>query len=136
MVAAKKRKSSSDEKKMYAVKVGRNPGIYETWAECQAQTTGYPGAACSSSCPLPHIPSLSIRPLTPADAALGSNRQGIHIVYRGVQLRKGHRGRLGQVLRRRRRPRAGHLQQLERGREADQGMDRAQVQEVRHTAGS
>ena len=25
----------------YAVAVGRVPGIYSTWAECQAQTTGF-----------------------------------------------------------------------------------------------
>jgi len=26
----------------YAVRVGRNPGIYQTWPECQAQVTGFP----------------------------------------------------------------------------------------------
>lgn len=30
--------------KYYAVKKGRVPGIYRTWAECQKQVTGYPGA--------------------------------------------------------------------------------------------
>lgn len=35
-------------KKYYAVHVGRNPGVYETWAECQAQTSGYPGAKFKS----------------------------------------------------------------------------------------
>ena len=30
--------------KYYAVKVGRNPGIYSTWAECQEQVIGYKGA--------------------------------------------------------------------------------------------
>ena len=34
--------------KYYAVKVGRLPGIYETWAECQKQTSGYPGAVFKS----------------------------------------------------------------------------------------
>ena len=29
----------------HAVKVGREPGIYLTWAECQEQVTGFPGAA-------------------------------------------------------------------------------------------
>ncbi len=29
---------------VYAVKVGRTPGIYATWAECSAQVNGYPGA--------------------------------------------------------------------------------------------
>lgn len=28
----------------YAVKVGKTPGIYGTWAECSANVTGFPGA--------------------------------------------------------------------------------------------
>lgn len=32
------------QKKFYAVKQGRQPGIYTTWAECQRQTTGFKGA--------------------------------------------------------------------------------------------
>jgi viroplasmin and RNaseH domain-containing protein len=31
--------------KYYAVRSGREPGVYRTWAECQAQVHGYPGAA-------------------------------------------------------------------------------------------
>ncbi|WP_076462139.1 ribonuclease H family protein [Limosilactobacillus caccae] len=31
-------------KKYYAVKAGRQTGIFTTWAECQRQVTGYPGA--------------------------------------------------------------------------------------------
>ena len=34
--------------KYYAVKAGRQPGIYETWADCKAQTLGYSGAAFKS----------------------------------------------------------------------------------------
>ena len=34
--------------KFYAVRVGRTPGIYETWAECQKQTTGFKGAIFKS----------------------------------------------------------------------------------------
>lgn len=30
--------------KYYAVKIGRTPGIYESWDECQIQTNKYPGA--------------------------------------------------------------------------------------------
>lgn len=30
--------------KFYAVKVGKNPGIYNTWPECQKQVIGYKGA--------------------------------------------------------------------------------------------
>lgn len=31
--------------KYYAVAKGRAPGIYETWAECEAQVKGFPGAS-------------------------------------------------------------------------------------------
>lgn len=35
-------------KKYYAVKIGREPGIYETWDECRKQVTGFPGAIYKS----------------------------------------------------------------------------------------
>lgn len=35
-------------KKFYAVKQGRINGVYETWAECQKQVTGYKGAIFKS----------------------------------------------------------------------------------------
>ena len=35
-------------KKYYAVRSGRIPGIYESWAECKAQTDGYSGAEFKS----------------------------------------------------------------------------------------
>ena len=35
-------------KKIYAVKIGRVPGIYFTWDDCKAQTDGYPGAKFKS----------------------------------------------------------------------------------------
>ena len=35
-------------KKYYAVKEGRVPGIYETWAECQKQINGFSGAVYKS----------------------------------------------------------------------------------------
>lgn len=35
-------------KKYYAVKVGRQVGIYQTWADCQKQVTGYSGAIFKS----------------------------------------------------------------------------------------
>ncbi|MCI5622425.1 MULTISPECIES: ribonuclease H1 domain-containing protein [Anaerostipes] len=35
-------------KKYYAVKAGRTPGIYETWDECKAQTSGFKGARYKS----------------------------------------------------------------------------------------
>jgi ribonuclease HI len=31
-------------KKFYAVRVGRNPGVYTTWGECKSQVDQYPGA--------------------------------------------------------------------------------------------
>lgn len=35
-------------KKYYAVKVGKTPGIYFTWADCSAQVTGFKGAIFKS----------------------------------------------------------------------------------------
>ena len=32
------------KKKYYAVKVGKTPGIYSTWSECEEQIKGFPGA--------------------------------------------------------------------------------------------
>lgn len=34
--------------KFYAVKIGRNPGIYNSWAECQQQVNGFKGAIFKS----------------------------------------------------------------------------------------
>ena len=31
-------------KKYYAVRTGRNPGIYRTWDQCKKQVMGYPAA--------------------------------------------------------------------------------------------
>jgi ribonuclease HI len=36
------------QNKFYVVWVGHNPGIYRTWADCQAQTKGYPQAKFKS----------------------------------------------------------------------------------------
>lgn len=35
-------------KKVYAVRNGRRPGIYQTWAQCQAQVKGFSGAVFKS----------------------------------------------------------------------------------------
>ena len=32
------------KKNFYAVRVGKTPSIYKTWTECQANTSGFPGA--------------------------------------------------------------------------------------------
>ncbi|MED4604355.1 RNase H1/viroplasmin domain-containing protein, partial [Paenibacillus validus] len=34
--------------KFYVVWEGKQPGVYKTWAECQAQTNGYPQAKFKS----------------------------------------------------------------------------------------
>jgi ribonuclease HI len=34
--------------KVYAVKVGRQPGIYRSWPECEAQVRGFSGAEYKS----------------------------------------------------------------------------------------
>lgn len=36
------------ETKYYAVRVGRSTGVFLTWAECQKQVTGFPGAVFKS----------------------------------------------------------------------------------------
>ena len=36
------------EKKFYAVRVGRTPGIYNTWDDCKANVHGFPGAIYKS----------------------------------------------------------------------------------------
>jgi len=46
MAGGKKRKLDPSAQKYYAVKAGKQPGIYLTWAECQAQTAGFKGAVC------------------------------------------------------------------------------------------
>jgi ribonuclease HI len=47
-VAGQKRKRPT-EKKYYAVKVGKEPGVYDTWDQCLAQVTGQKGASCKSA---------------------------------------------------------------------------------------
>ena len=34
-----------EKKVAYVVKIGRKPGIYQTWSECEKQTRGFSGAA-------------------------------------------------------------------------------------------
>lgn len=34
--------------KIYAVRIGRKPGLYNTWAECEAQVKGFPNARYKS----------------------------------------------------------------------------------------
>ncbi len=44
----KGRESKMGKKKFYAVRSGRNIGIFDTWKECQRQVTGFPGAEFKS----------------------------------------------------------------------------------------
>lgn len=43
-----KRETGGTKTKYYAVKQGRNPGIYESWTECREQVQGYSGAVFKS----------------------------------------------------------------------------------------
>ena len=43
-----KRKRPGDATKYYAVREGRNPGVYSTWDECLSQVKGHKGALCTS----------------------------------------------------------------------------------------
>eukprot|EP00835_Amoeboradix_gromovi_P003394 NODE_222_length_13951_cov_0.396982.p7 type:complete len:275 gc:universal NODE_222_length_13951_cov_0.396982:7458-8282(+) len=40
--------SKRKKKKYYAVRIGREPGVYESWEDCKKQTTGYPCAQYKS----------------------------------------------------------------------------------------
>jgi len=44
-VAGTKRKRAT-EPKLYAVRIGREPGIYKTWDECLSQVKGHKNASC------------------------------------------------------------------------------------------
>jgi hypothetical protein len=40
------KRKRANEQKFYAVREGKNPGIYNTWEECLSQVTGHKGASC------------------------------------------------------------------------------------------
>jgi len=44
---SRKRKMAGAEKKYYAVRFGKVPGVYTDWTECQGQISGFKGAICS-----------------------------------------------------------------------------------------
>lgn len=46
-IAGQKRKRPT-ERKFYAVKIGKTPGVYDTWEQCLQQVTGQKGAVCGS----------------------------------------------------------------------------------------
>lgn len=72
-IAGQKRKRPT-EKKFYAVKVGKTPGVYDTWEQCLQQVTGQKGAVCrlySSSSPLGVADLIAVKSfLSQADAQL------------------------------------------------------------------
>ncbi|KAK6825172.1 hypothetical protein PG995_015238 [Apiospora arundinis] len=47
-MVSKKRKADGPTEKFYAVRFGKSPGVYGTWAECQAQIVGFSGAKYKS----------------------------------------------------------------------------------------
>lgn len=55
-----KRRRRPGEQRFYAVRAGKIPGVYLTWAECQAMINGFAGANCK----LPNVlrPRLSLFP--------------------------------------------------------------------------
>ena len=44
--AAGTKRKRVTEKKFYAVREGKTPGIYNTWDECLAQVRGHKGSVC------------------------------------------------------------------------------------------
>lgn len=60
------------KKKYYAVKIGLNPGIYESWPECEANVKGYPNADYKGFATLPE-----------AEKYLESNENGLDEVHKG-----------------------------------------------------
>ncbi|ESU06764.1 hypothetical protein FGSG_01443 [Fusarium graminearum PH-1] len=73
--APKKRKGP---KNCYGVRTGRKPGIYDTWAECEEQVKGFPGAVYwmrsmmhpSTSVPTASIPTARIPSVSAAQASV------------------------------------------------------------------
>ncbi len=89
-------------KKFYAVRAGRAPGVYDTWAQCQKQTSGFSGAVFKSfptreeaaafvkgACEKPDVP-----PVTDAvayvdgsyDSATGAFSYGMVLFHSGKEL--------------------------------------------------
>lgn len=65
-----KRKRRPGEQRYYAVRAGKIPGVYMSWAECQAMTNGFAGANCE----LPNDPS-NHPPPPPPNASLSAATQ-------------------------------------------------------------
>lgn len=52
-----KRRRRPGEQRFYAVRAGKIPGVYLTWAECQAMINGFAGANCKpTKHPTPDVP--------------------------------------------------------------------------------
>lgn len=94
-----KRKRRPGEQRYYAVRAGKIPGVYMSWAECQAMTNGFAGANCEllnnpwtpppqgTSIKPPTFPQQpSCRPCFATDKAV-SNRQVLQHARGGPALR-------------------------------------------------
>lgn len=46
---SKPKRKRAEEQKFYAVQIGRKPGVYYNWPDCQQQTVSYPNARCKCS---------------------------------------------------------------------------------------
>ena len=62
-------------KKYYAVRVGKTPGIYLTWDDCKAVTSGYPGAVYKSFTNLEEAESFVAGEALKADATTGQAKE-------------------------------------------------------------
>lgn len=49
--AAGHKRKRTTERKLYAVREGKKPGIYETWPDCLSQVKGFKGAVCMVKTP-------------------------------------------------------------------------------------
>lgn len=63
----KKRKLGEGEQKFYAVRAGKEPGVYMSWKECQENTTGFKGASCEYPLLFRLLVSLSSTPCAKRD---------------------------------------------------------------------
>lgn len=110
---------SSERRKYYTVWIGREPGVYDSWEDCQEQTQGFPGAkfksfptqeaainayrgdpadhtgvikaiAAHKAPPVVNIDALPVvSPAIAVDAACSGNPGPVE--YQGVDLRTGRR---------------------------------------------
>lgn len=59
MSSNSRKRKLGDEKKFYAVKAGKIPGVYTTWDDCRENITGFKGASCMSHYLLRSLPFIA-----------------------------------------------------------------------------